>query len=49
MKCPICGEEMLAGGLISAGISVGMAQYWQFQHFIRTDKDTKRFSMQKMQ
>ena len=23
MKCPICGEEMLAGGLISAGISVG--------------------------
>ena len=68
MKCPICGEEMLAGGLISAGISVGwvpkdefdkkglrriylsgMAQYWQFQHFIRTDKDTKRFSMQKIQ
>lgn len=23
MKCPICGEEMLTGGLISAGISVG--------------------------
>ena len=23
MKCPICGEEMIAGGLISAGISVG--------------------------
>ena len=67
MKCPICGEEMLAGGLISAGISVGWVpkdefdkkglrrisyQEWhsmQFQHFIRTDKDTKRFSMQKMQ
>ena len=67
MKCPICGEEMLAGGLISAGISVGWVPKDEFDKkglrrisyrngtvlaipaFIRTDKDTKRFSMQKIQ
>ena len=68
MKCPICGEEMLAGGLISAGISVGWVPKDEFDKkglrrisyqewhsignssiFIRTDKDTKRFSMQKLQ
>ena len=30
MKCPICGEEMLAGGLISAGISVGQVPKDEF-------------------
>lgn len=31
MKCPICGEEMLAGGLISAGISVGWVPKDEFE------------------